>query len=268
MRTLGIDLAAQDKNTASCAIAWGAGSAVVELPALGVSDADLLASMAAADWTGIDAPFGWPEALIEAVGQFSGTGVWPGGLATERLRHRTTDLRAHELIKDLMDVSLWPLSVSSNHIAACAWRCARLLTEHAMATGRPLDRVAVSPGAESPADHGIAEVYPAAALALWGMRHKGYKAGASTSPALAHEIRGQVLAGLERAAGPWLTLSGDVRTACLDTDHTFDALIAALVARAAATGRTVRPSAGERGVVGREGWIHLPVSDSLARLLD
>ena len=59
MRTLGIDLAAQDKKTACCAVEWRAGRAFVELPILGSDTAELIAAMQVADWIGIGAPFGW-----------------------------------------------------------------------------------------------------------------------------------------------------------------------------------------------------------------
>jgi hypothetical protein len=49
---------------------------------------------------------------------------------------------------------------------------------------------------------------------------------------------------------------------CRHSDDAFDALICALIARAAALGLTTPPSPGtqtERASV--EGWIHLPTSD-------
>ena len=51
------------------------------------------------------------------------------------------------------------------------------------------------------------------------------------------------------------------------SDHAFDALLCALVARAAALGLTHRPPATlDPAVVAREGSIHVPVEGSLARL--
>lgn len=168
--------------------------------------------------------------------------------------------------------------VSSDRIAVCAWRCARLLTEHAQRTGRPLDRIGVplSTGMDGPPDaprptgivgpYGAVEVYPAGALALWGLPHKGYKANRGLSADDARTKRIDIMAALERSAGAWLMLSEDVRTACVERDHAFDAFVASLVACAAATDSTFGPLVEQRGAAQREGWIHLPVPGSLASL--
>jgi predicted nuclease with RNAse H fold len=191
MRTLGIDLAAQDKKTAWCAIEWISERALVELPVVGRSANDLLPAMKKAHWIGIDAPFGWPDTMVEAIHRYAHEGIWPGSAVPETLRYRTTDWFVHDLIAAERDVSVWPLSVSSDR-AVCAWRCARLLTEYAAETGWKLDRigVALSTGmdvrldAPRPtgivAESGVVEVYPAAALALWGLLFKGYKRNSGT----------------------------------------------------------------------------------------
>jgi hypothetical protein len=104
----------------------------------------------------------------------------------------------------------------------------------------------------------VVEVYPAGALALWGLPHKGYKANSGLSAADARKKRIATMASLERQAGAWLVLSEDVREACIDGDDAFDAFIASLVACAAATDSTFKPLVAERGAAQREGWIHLP----------
>lgn len=184
----------------------------------------------------------------------------------------------HDLLADEHGVSIWPLSVSSDRIAVCAWRCADLLTEYAAKTGWKLDRIGVplSTGMDGPPDaprptglvarSGVVEVYPAAALALWGFEFKGYKRNAGISAALARDKRVGILAKLERAAGAWLILSDDVREACIDNDDAFDAFIASLVACAAATDNTLRPLVEQRGAAQREGWIHLPSPASIESL--
>lgn len=113
---------------------------------------------------------------------------------------------------------------------------------------------------------GVVEVYPAAALALWGFEFKGYKRNAGISAAVARAKRVGILADLERAAGAWLILSDDVRGACVDNDDAFDAFIASLVTCAAATDNTYKPSVAQRGSAQREGWIHLPEPGSIERL--
>jgi len=45
LRTLGADLAAQDKKTAFCAIEWNSGRALVEMQLAGRSGGDLIDAM-------------------------------------------------------------------------------------------------------------------------------------------------------------------------------------------------------------------------------
>jgi hypothetical protein len=50
------------------------------------------------------------------------------------------------------------------------------------------------------------------------------------------------------------------------SDDCLDALLAALIARAAVRGLTVRPAPDDLELAREEGWIALPLADSLARL--
>lgn len=277
MKTLGIDLASQDKDTAYCLIQWVSDMALVETPVLGADDDTLIGLMEEADWTGIDAPFGWPDDFVDAVHEFAHHDRWPAKPDPARLRHRETDRFVHDVVSDEVDKSLWPLSVSSDRIAACAWRCARLLDRHARETDWTLDRIGVpAPTAlDGPADDprpfgvvapgGVVEVYPAAALALWGLPHRGYKHGGGLKLEETNRRR-QIIAGLEQAGAGWLMLSDDVRDACISDDDRLDALVASLVACAAATDRTLKPTILQRGAAQREGWIHLPSPDSILSL--
>ena len=260
MRTLGIDLAAQDKKTASCAIEWDSGRALVEAPLVGHPSGDLIDAMQAADWIGIDAPFGWPDAMVDAVYRYATEGSWPVHASPDRLRYRMTDRFVHKIIAEERDVSVWPLSVSSDRIAVCAWRCADLLREFSERTGWLLDRVGV------PATDGVIEVYPAGALALWGFPFKGYKRTASKSGSAALQQRVAILSALEETGNDWLSLTDDVRGACLEDDDSFDSFLCSLVVRAAATDRTLLPLPSQRAAAEREGWIHLPAEDSIERL--
>jgi predicted RNase H-like nuclease len=65
-------------------------------------------------------------------------------------------------------------------------------------------------------------------------------------------------------AAPWLAVDA---AALRRRDHDLDALICALVGRAAATGRTRRPAEDQRDRARREGWIHVPTVglDALVR---
>jgi hypothetical protein len=249
VRTLGIDLASQDERTAMAEIVWEGGRARVNPPATVVSDAYALDAIGRADWAGIDAPFGWPEAVVEALPAFADRGVWPPA-TTERLRFRLTDRFVRER------AGAWPLSVSSDRIAVPAWRCARLLA--AQAPGR-VDRLG---------GNGVVEVYPGAALTLWGFDRRGYKrSGNLARQARQRDARTLLVDEVARRGAPWLdlTLAYD---ACVDSDDALDAVLAALVARAAALDLTCPPPRDELEVVRREGWIQLPVSGSFDRLAD
>lgn len=256
MRTLGIDLAAQAKGTAVCTIEWTPTGVEVEPPSVGVGHDGLLDAMEAADWVGIDAPFGWPDAMVAAVHAFAHGAAWPEAAVPERLRYRETDWDVHEVVARERGTSVWPLSVSSDRIAVCAWRCARLLTEHAARAGREIDRGAGP----------VVEVYPAGALAMWGLPHKGYKSNSRANAAAAREKRDAIMARLEEAAGGWLAPPQRLREGCIASDDAFDAFVSSLVARAAATGRTLPPPDERRKAARREGWIQLPAPDSLASL--
>jgi Protein of unknown function (DUF429) len=133
------------------------------------------------------------------------------------------------------------LSVSSDRIAVCAWRCAHLLRLYSERTGWTLDRVGVTgpSGMDGPpdpprpsglvAEAGVVEVYPAGALAMWGLRHKGYKRDGSTGPGGALKGRREIMASLEATGDSWLIVSDDVRAACEASDDALDALISSLV---------------------------------------
>lgn len=277
--TLGIDLASQNRDTAMCAIQWVSGRALVQRPQENVGDEEILRAMSAADWVGIDAPFGWPAQMTQAVHDFAHGGAWPEDATSDRLRYRTTDWFVHEFVAEQRGVSVWPLSVSSDRIAVCAWRCARLLTLYTQQTGWKLDRVGVpvagGPDAPPPvprvnglvAAAGVVEVYPAAALALWGMPYfKGYKTTSAATAPKERDKRVAILDAIRRDADSWLCVPDDVRERLLDNDDAFDAFIASLVTCAAATGATVAPLTDQRGSARQEGWIHLPLRDSLAGL--
>ncbi len=149
MRTVGIDLAAQDAKTAACAIEWGAGRARVATPTLDVDDDHIVKLIGEASWSGIDAPFGWPDAMVEAVSLYAEGASWPTAVETLDLKFRGTDHHVHTI------TDRWPLSVSSDRIAIPAWRCAGLLRR--LGNGRPIDRA----GGDQ-----VVEVYPGAALTI------------------------------------------------------------------------------------------------------
>jgi predicted nuclease with RNAse H fold len=274
MRTLGIDLAAQPENTAACVIDWpdAAGGRVdVTRPQSGYDDHDLLGLMRNAGVVAIDAPFGWPEFMNAHLGEYAARGVWPLRPDDEgaedwimRLRYRETDRAVRRLLLARKPpVKLWPLSVSSNLIAVCAWRCAALLHQDAQRPGNLFDRT----GERSR----IFEVYPAAALANWGLPFKGYKPGSLSSEKTKHaRAKREKIADALAVKAAWLrrTDYSDLRDDLVDDDDLLDAFISSLAARAAATGWTVAPHSGqEQWLAGSEGWIHVPEEHSLGELV-
>lgn len=127
-------------------------------------------------------------------------------------------------------------------------RAAGLLAALADA-GRPVDRTGGGL---------LVEVYPAAALRLWGLASRSYK-GVSNRPAL------KLLVDELQGALPSLAWEEHDR-ACRESDDAFDAVVCALLARAASLGLTAGPPVHLTKRAASEGWIHLPHPKSLQRL--
>lgn len=244
--TIGIDLAAQPRETAACMIAWRRQTASLEVLAAGFSDDALLELLRRAPTkVAIDAPFGWPGPFVDAVAEYQRTGEWrEADIAPLRLRD--TDRAV------ISSTGQQPLSVSSDRIAVTAMRCARFLSRlrtegHSISRdGRGL----------------VAEVYPAAALRVWGFEPRGYK-----GPKPEQRAKRLALAnGLSAATASWLTFTNAERASLAESDHLFDALICALLARAIAEGRSRKVEPEERQAALAEGWIHLPLPGSLGDL--
>lgn len=243
--TLGIDLAAQPRQTACCVLEWGDKAARVTHLAAGYDNGALLNLIAESTPTkvAIDSPFGWPVAFSRTIAAFTELGQWPDTDDRRPLLFRTTDLVVREI------TGADPLSVSSNLLAICAMRCARLLT--LLADGAPLDRSGGGPAVE---------VYPAAALRQWGLDPRGYK---GTKPEKL-ETRRQLVNAFATATCGWLELeAGDVER-LQSSDHHLDALVSAVVGRAVELGLTVPIPAEYLKAAAVEGWIHLPQRRPLA----
>lgn len=132
------------------------------------------------------------------------------------------------------------MSVSADRIAHVAFRCAVLLAE-LEAAGDPVDRS----GSGS-----VAEVYPAASLRSWGLDHRGYKQRVRT------DALGRLVDQLLDKA-PWLKCAAHEETMRRSHD-TFDAVIAAMTARAVALGQTFPPTEDGLAAATAEGWIVIP----------
>lgn len=239
MRSLGIDLAAQPRTTAAVLIRWpwsvGVGAQpVVEQARVGCTDEDLrdLARRCAGDGdrVGVDCPLGWPLAFVELVTSHAAgepSAVWQMGVAeaTRHLRYRLTDL-------DVWDrVGHAPISVSTDKLGSTALRASRLVQQWEADRGHRLAR---------DGSGWLVEVYPAAARRCWALDHVARDPEA-------------LLARL-----PAIEVDDVARSLLAANEHVFDALVAALVARAAHLGSTRRPPPEVQQQVDVEGWIHLP----------
>jgi hypothetical protein len=158
------------------------------------------------------------------------------GRSRSRFRRSLAYRHTDEDVRDKLNII--PLSVATDRIGLTAMRAARLQVLLAQ-QGYDVDR-----GGSGL----IVEVYPAAGLRRWGLNHRQYK-GSKRFDELGH-----LVSELKKAA-PWLDL-GQFEELCRRSDHAFDAVIAALIARAAACGKTGLPA--DRDVAAREGWIALP----------
>nr|WP_269086103.1 DUF429 domain-containing protein [Actinopolymorpha cephalotaxi] len=187
-------------------------------------------------------PATWPTRTSSPAG--TGAAGWRGDVADphefagrdgrRRLALRTTDIVTHDT------TGLLPLSVAADRIGHTAMRCAGLLAQLAR-DGQSVDRSGAG---------AVAEVYPAASLKKWGLPSRGYKRAQNVD-----NLRASVDALL--TAAPWLSL-GKCEDLCRRSDDAFDAVIAAMTARAVGKG-LVEPVPEEHASVARtEGWIALP----------
>ncbi len=235
VRTLGVDLAAADENTALCLVQWGRGAPWVErLIPRGGSDALIIELAADADVVAIDAPFGWPTPFVDVLASYQTGAAWPRQRPHD-LWFRRTDVRAQGKTG-----GRWPLSVSSDRIARPAERAVRLLTLLGSS-----GQAAARDGSDA-----VIEVYPAGALRCWEINADGYK------NADARQVRERVRDQLLGAVG--LDVGEHERAELAAADHPLDALIASLVGRAFGLGRTTLPGEEDLDAARREGWIHLP----------
>lgn len=241
-RTGGVDLASQDRQTALAVIEWSSGTAVLQAARLGIGNDAIVAAAQDVRLLGIDCPIGWPRAFTDLLIAARGSVVLADTGADDESRRALAYRLTDQLVRDR--TGRWPLSVSADRIAYPAMRCAGLLARLA-AAGHPVLR--------SGRDSVVAEVYPAAALRIWGCRTAGYKTDLGARVALVEELA-------QRAR--WLDW-GAHRAACVASADVLDAVVCALIAGAVTVGRTAGPSVDQMAIAGEEGWIHLPDSDFL-----
>lgn len=227
MITLGIDLSSMPEGTAVSTIVWTANRARVAPPTINCNDALLDHMIRRADAVGIDAPFGWPRAFVDAVASWTAVDWSADG--RNRLQFRETDFEVRKT------TGRWPLSVSTDRIALPAMRAMALLQRHGVT--------------DRGGDGKFFEVYPAGSLNCWELPSRGYKKITADSASL----RVEILKAL-RERLPWLTVF-DIYA---ESSDSLDALIASLTARTATQGLTAKPDPDQLEAARSEGWIHLP----------
>lgn len=241
MSVTGIDLAAEPDKTAVAQLDWTSTGAIVRELILGAEDDALIAALHGTDKAGIDCPLGWPTPFVAFMSNHhaahaSDAAAIQGRDGRRRLLWRTTD----EMVR--ARTGLTPLSVAADRIGHVAVRCAGLQARLAQA-GEPVDRAGTGT---------LVEVYPAGSLRLWGLSYKRYKGTKNVA-----SLSAGIDALLE--AAPWLDL-GAFESLCRTRDDAFDAVIAALTARATALGLTTPPADDQREQARTEGWIALPAA--------
>src|SRR5258708_36966658 len=117
MVTLGIDFAANAKNTAACRVIWESGRAEVSPPVLNANDPLLIHLATDVEKAGIDVPFGWPEGFVNFVSAHK-QGENCEKITSETFRLRRTDLYLWE------QTGRQPLTVSPARIGIAAFRAA------------------------------------------------------------------------------------------------------------------------------------------------
>jgi hypothetical protein len=190
-----------------------------------------------ANAVGVDVPFGWPRPFVDALGHYE------IGVALERDRRpyrlRMTDIWIAETLPQRLTRPVTPptpFSVSTDKLGATAMVGTILLKKLS-------GEFEVSPR-QSAVPRAVLEVYPAASLWCWGLRHRNIK-----EPATLDRLR--------RAFG--LEIREADERQLLESRHCFDALIAALTAQEYAAGNTCDPPASVPDRLLRvEGWIRVP----------
>ena len=148
-----------------------------------------------------------------------------------------------------------PLSVAADKLAKPAARCA-YLQSRLRDSGINVDRSGLTGR--------IIEAYPAAAFHTWGFTAPYKKASGAVKQARRREAREKMahfLIGATEATGAHV---GDLAEA---DDH-LDAFACALIARAARVGEIANvPTGYDLDRARAEGWIHLPSTEALTRLV-
>ncbi|MEM9701276.1 MAG: DUF429 domain-containing protein [Planctomycetota bacterium] len=190
-----------------------------------------------------DAPLGWPADLGSTLAKHAaGELIEPG---SDALFRRRTDDFTHAILGKR------PLEVGADKIARVAVTALRLL--HDLRTAERPFPLLWEPAehADWPANSGVIEVYPAAALLCRGLEVRGYKAKGKKNAAVARSARMTLLdalsAEMEFPADPEPLLA---------SEDAFDAAICIRTAADFVLGQVHRPPADAPAeVLRKEGWI-------------
>jgi hypothetical protein len=197
--------------------------------------------------------------MVAAMNAYSREEPWPE-LDNEAFRRSRSDRHLQRTVLAETGIKYSPMSPASSASAVTVCRLAQLREDGYRISGRRFDRA----GADR-----VLEVSCPAALIIWGFEHEGYKSGGRTADERpeAAAARASLIAALEVKA-PWLRWADGAREACLESDDPLDAVLAALIARAAAVGLAKPPPAADLDLARQECWIHLPLKGSLPHLDD
>lgn len=238
MTTAGIDLSADPAKTGVAWVSRTDGGWRVEDVSVGKhDDGGLCEVVRAAEKSGIDCPLGWPSPFVDYVvaHRDGGAGlVVPDGRIS--LTHRSTDHYVTAV------TGLRPLSVSADRIGSAAMRCAALMAALAV-DGVNIDRT----GRTGP----VVEVYPAAALKIWGLPHRAYKG----PEVVRRGARSTLLDRVTERLGLDLGLHADL---ALASDDALDAILCAVIAGLSLSGECVPVPDEALALAATEGWIALP----------
>lgn len=267
MMTVGIRLFENPGHSATCVIRWNAGQASVDVRprSLGVEG---LANEVTA-WNpaaiAVGAPFGWPSAMANAASRWRPGGRWEATTDGDRWLRRTETVTCHRVYgmpsipeNERIPSHLKPLIIETLKPAMVTWHCSALLDA---LSRRGAEILTDQVGQPFPADGRVrvVEACPISTMQVWGISRVTCKA---TGP---QAVRREILGSLEKiGADGWITWQGTSRRRCVEWDGALDALMCAMVARAAALGLVHPPAPEDQAVARVEGWIALPVTPSLS----
>ncbi len=236
IRVVGVDCAAQPANVGLALAELGSSRARVLEATTGKAEdpATTIAGWLGGRMSGLialDAPLGWPRPIAESLaGHHAGEPLEPEPNDAFR---RTTD----RFVK--ATVGKQPLDVAADRIARAAHAALRLLGRVRDLTGRPIPLLW---GWGHLIEIGAIEVYPAATLAVRGLRCTGYKGKDQRG------VRDGLLADLAAE----LDIDRVAADATQSADA-FDAILCVLAAQDFLSGRALAPVDPE--LARREGWI-------------